>query len=65
MQITEIYKSIQGESSYAGLQCVFVCTTGCDLRCVWYDSEFAFYGGMKLTVDEIIAEVEKYNCKLI
>ena len=65
MQITEIYKSIQGESSYAGLPCVFIRTTGCDLRCVWCDSEFAFYGGTKLTVDEIITEVEKYNCKLV
>lgn len=65
MRITEIYKSIQGESSYAGLPCVFVRTTGCDLRCRWCDSEFAFYGGTKMTVDEIIAEVEKYNCDLV
>jgi 7-carboxy-7-deazaguanine synthase len=65
MRITEIYKSIQGESSYAGLPCVFVRTTGCDLRCRWCDSEFAFYGGTKMTVDEVIAEVEKYNCELV
>ena len=65
MRITEIYKSIQGESSYAGLPCVFVRTTGCDLRCSWCDSEFTFSGGTRMTIDEIMAEVEKYDCQLI
>lgn len=65
MRITEIYKSIQGESSYAGLPCVFVRTTGCDLRCSWCDSEFTFAGGARMTVDEIIREVEKYDCNLV
>ena len=65
MRITEIYKSIQGESSYAGLPCVFVRTTGCDLRCSWCDSEFTFTGGTRMTIDEIMAEVEKYDCQLI
>ncbi|HEY9232734.1 MAG TPA: radical SAM protein [Blastocatellia bacterium] len=65
MRITEIYQSIQGESSYAGLPCVFVRTTGCDLRCVWCDSEFTFSGGTRMTVDEVIAEVERYDGRLV
>jgi 7-carboxy-7-deazaguanine synthase len=65
MRITEIYQSIQGESSYAGLPCVFVRTTGCDLRCSWCDSEFTFTGGTSMTVDQIMAEVEKYDCELV
>jgi len=65
MRIAEIYQSIQGESSYAGLPCVFVRTTGCDLRCVWCDSEFTFSGGASMTLDDIIREVEKYNCELV
>ena len=59
MQITEIYKSIQGESTYAGLPCVFVRLTGCNLRCSWCDSEFSFYGGRKMTSDDVLAEVER------
>jgi len=65
MQITEIYKSIQGESSYAGLPCTFVRTTGCDLRCQWCDSEFTFTGGSKMTLDEVLAEVARLDCELV
>lgn len=65
MQITEIYKSIQGESSFAGMPCVFVRTTGCNLRCVWCDTEYAFYGGRKMSVGEVIASVEAEDCKLV
>ena len=65
MLITEIYQSIQGESSYAGLPCVFVRTTGCDLRCKWCDSEFTFTGGARMTIEEIVADVEKYDCRLV
>jgi 7-carboxy-7-deazaguanine synthase len=57
MQITEIYKSLQGESTYAGLPCVFVRLTGCNLRCSWCDSEYTFQGGRKITVDEVRDEV--------
>jgi 7-carboxy-7-deazaguanine synthase len=65
MRITEIYQSIQGESSYAGLPCIFVRTTGCDLRCTWCDSEFAFYGGEKMSVDEIIERVKQFSGRLV
>ena len=57
MQITEIYKSLQGESTYAGLPCVFVRLTGCNLRCSWCDSEYTFQGGRKITVEEVRDEV--------
>jgi len=57
MQITEIYKSLQGESTYAGLPCVFVRLTGCNLRCSWCDSEYTFFGGRKMTVEEVLDEV--------
>lgn len=58
MQITEIFKSIQGESTHAGLPCVFVRLTGCNLRCNWCDSEYTFSGGHRMTVEEVEAEVE-------
>ncbi|MFZ3266381.1 MAG: radical SAM protein [Terriglobales bacterium] len=61
MQITEIYKSLQGESTHAGLPCVFIRLTGCNLRCSWCDSEFSFYGGWKMAVHEVIAEIEKLH----
>jgi 7-carboxy-7-deazaguanine synthase len=58
MQITEIYKSLQGESTYAGLPCVFVRLTGCNLRCSWCDTEYSFYGGKKMTPEQVFDEVE-------
>lgn len=57
MQITEIYRSLQGESSYTGLPCIFVRLTGCNLRCAWCDTEYAFQGGRKMSVDEVIAQM--------
>jgi 7-carboxy-7-deazaguanine synthase len=65
MRITEIYKSIQGESTYAGRPCVFIRTTGCNLRCTWCDSTFTFYGGQEMSLDEILGQVRGYHCKLI
>jgi len=59
MQITEIYWSLQGESSYAGLPCVFVRLTGCNLRCTWCDSEYTFTGGRRMSLDEVEAEVRR------
>jgi 7-carboxy-7-deazaguanine synthase len=61
MQITEIYKSLQGESTYAGLPCVFVRLTGCNLRCSWCDSEYTFHGGRKMTSEEVRAEVKRLS----
>lgn len=57
MVITEIFKSIQGEGTRAGLPCVLVRLTGCNLRCVWCDTEYAFHGGTKYTLDEVLAQV--------
>ncbi len=59
MQVTEIFRSIQGESSYAGLPCLFVRLTGCNLRCSWCDSEYTFSGGRKMAVGEVEAEVAR------
>ena len=61
MQITEIYKSLQGESTHAGLPCVFVRLTGCNLRCAWCDSEYTFTGGQRMTAEEIFDEVESLS----
>jgi 7-carboxy-7-deazaguanine synthase len=57
MVITEIFKSIQGEGTRAGLPCIFVRLTGCNLRCIWCDTEYAFHGGTKYSLDEVVAEV--------
>ena len=59
MVITEIFKSIQGEGTRAGLPCVFVRLTGCNLRCTWCDTAYAFYGGAKTSVDEVLEKVRE------
>ena len=65
MKINEIYQSIQGESSYAGLPCVFVRLTYCNLRCTYCDTEYAFYEGKDMTVHEILVTVLNYDCPLV
>ena len=65
MRVTEIFFSIQGESSYAGRPCLFVRLTGCPLRCTWCDTAYAFYGGTERGLESIIAELEQYDCRLV
>ena len=65
MRLTEIFYSIQGESTHAGRRCIFVRLTGCPLRCTWCDSEYTFTGGEKVTVDEVLTRVAQYDCKLV
>jgi 7-carboxy-7-deazaguanine synthase len=59
MFITEIFKSIQGEGTRAGLPCIFVRLTGCNLRCTWCDTAYAFHGGKKMGVEEVLARVDE------
>jgi 7-carboxy-7-deazaguanine synthase len=61
MFITEIFKSIQGEGTRAGLPCIFVRLTGCNLRCTWCDTAYAFHGGQKVSVDDVMERIESLN----
>lgn len=63
--ISEIFHSIQGESTYAGRPCVFVRLAGCDLRCRWCDTPYAFGGGRRMSIDDVIGEIEAYGCDLV
>jgi 7-carboxy-7-deazaguanine synthase len=65
IRVTEIFHSIQGESSWAGLPCTFVRLTGCPLRCAWCDTEYAFYGGDLLSLDEIVERVREIGTPLV
>jgi 7-carboxy-7-deazaguanine synthase len=65
MQVTEIFRSIQGESTYAGLPCTFVRLTGCNLRCVWCDTEYSFYGGSKVSLDEVVRQIHDFGGRLV
>ncbi len=65
LRISEIFHSIQGESTRAGLPCVFVRLTGCNLRCRWCDTAYAFEGGRPMRVAEVLAEVESFGCPLV
>ncbi len=65
MRVTEIFHSIQGESSFAGRPCAFVRLTGCPLRCTWCDSEYTFHGGTEMGLEDILANVRSFGCRLV
>jgi 7-carboxy-7-deazaguanine synthase len=65
LTVNEIYLSVQGESTHVGRPCTFVRLTACDLRCSWCDTTYAFSGGRKMSVDEVMAEVERLGCRLV
>jgi len=65
LRVTEIFYSVQGESTHAGRPCVFVRLTGCPLRCRWCDTAYAFHGGKTMTIDWIVGEVRALQCRLV
>jgi 7-carboxy-7-deazaguanine synthase len=65
LTINEIFHSIQGESTHAGRPCVFVRLTGCDLRCSWCDTPYAFHEGHRMSIDEVAAQVRTYDCPVV
>ena len=65
LRVTEIFRSIQGESTHAGRPCTFVRLTGCPMRCVWCDSEYTFSGGEHISVDEVLRQVRAFGCRLV
>lgn len=65
LKVNEVYYSIQGESTWAGLPCVFIRLTACDLRCTYCDTEYAFYEGKKRLLDDVLAEVLTFDCPLV
>jgi 7-carboxy-7-deazaguanine synthase len=65
LRVTEIFHSIQGESTHAGRPCTFVRLTGCPMRCTWCDSEYTFTGGDHFTIDQIMEKVRDFGCRLV
>ena len=65
LKINEIFYSIQGESTYVGLPCIFIRLTYCNLRCTWCDSEYTFKDGQDMSIPEIISTISNYNCNLV
>ena len=65
LRVTEIFRSVQGESTHAGRPCAFVRLTGCPMRCVWCDSEYTFTGGEHVSVDDVMRQVRAYGCQLV
>lgn len=65
LRITEIFRSIQGESTHAGRPCAFVRLTGCPMRCTWCDSEYTFTGGERMSLEDVLAGVRALNCQLV
>src|SRR5262245_16696644 len=65
LRVTEIFRSIQGESTHAGRPCTFVRLTGCPMRCVWCDSEYTFTGGEHIPLADVMAQVHAFGCNLV
>ena len=65
LRVTEIFRSIQGESTHAGRACTFVRLTGCPMRCIWCDSEYTFTGGQHFSMEEVMNEVRSFGCNLV
>lgn len=65
LRVTEIFHSIQGESTWAGYPCTFIRLTGCPLRCTWCDTAYSFYGGERRTLDELVAKCEEIGTRLV
>jgi 7-carboxy-7-deazaguanine synthase len=65
LRVTEIFRSIQGESTHAGRPCSFVRLTGCPMRCTWCDSEYTFTGGERVSVDDVMLKVRDFGCRLV
>jgi 7-carboxy-7-deazaguanine synthase len=65
LRVTEIFRSIQGESTHAGRPCTFVRLTGCPMRCVWCDSEYTFTGGEHISLDDVLKQVRAFGCRLV
>jgi 7-carboxy-7-deazaguanine synthase len=65
LRVTEIFRSIQGESTHAGRPCAFVRLTGCPMRCVWCDSEYTFTGGERMELADVLAQVRALGCRLV
>src|ERR1700687_5107770 len=65
LRVTEIFRSIQGESTHAGRPCTFVRLTGCPMRCVWCDSEYTFTGGDHVSIEEVMKKVRDFGCSLV
>lgn len=65
MRVTEIFHSVQGESTFAGLPCVFVRLTGCPLRCTWCDTDYAFFGGSEQSLDDVLGKIRSFGCPLV
>ena len=65
LRVTEIFRSIQGESTHAGRPCTFVRLTGCPMRCVWCDSEYTFTGGEHISIEDVLKQVRAFGCRLV
>lgn len=65
LKVTEIFHSIQGESTHAGRPCVFIRLTGCPLRCTWCDTDYSFYGGTDLSLEDVLTQVQQFGCPLV